>query len=129
MNTTNKGDVSEYKFILRCLELGIAVLKPIGNNLAYDFVIETSDGFKRVQVKKGRKGKSKETFQFNTRSTSKNFTEVVQKDYIGKVDYFASDYLENIYLMPIEDCVVGTVTLYFGNTPRKDQKLACNYLF
>jgi hypothetical protein len=50
-NTTELGNIGESKFIFDCALYGVNVLKPMFNNLPYDFVIETKNGFKKVQVK------------------------------------------------------------------------------
>jgi len=50
-NTTKLGNIGESKFIFDCALYGVNVLKPMFNNLPYDFVIETKNGFKKVQVK------------------------------------------------------------------------------
>ena len=39
MDTKLKADISEQAVILRLLELGLNVLRPIGDRLAYDFSI------------------------------------------------------------------------------------------
>jgi hypothetical protein len=40
MNKTQKGDITEQRFILYCLEQNIPISRPIGNNLPYDFIVE-----------------------------------------------------------------------------------------
>lgn len=131
VNTTQVGDISEQKFILRCLELDIPVLKPVGNNLPYDAVIELDGSFKKVQVKTGYAGRAPSTVQFNTRSTSKNYTEVVSRGYDNDVDYFAVVYtpLQKIMLIPIKDIAKGTMVLFFGDKPTYRQKSCSDYYF
>lgn len=131
MNTTQIGDVSEHKFVLRCLERGIPILRPVGNNLPYDFVIELNGLFCRVQVKTGYKGRSTGTIQFNTRSTSKNYTEVVSKGYYGKVDFFAvvSQFVEYIMILPISEVSKGAMVLSHVDSRKKNQKYCADYIF
>ena len=46
-----RGEWVELKFMLRALELGLHLLKPWGEVMPYDFVIECDGRFVRVQVK------------------------------------------------------------------------------
>jgi hypothetical protein len=120
MNTTQKGDITEQKFILYCLERNIPILKPIGNNLPYDFIIEHNNKLLKIQVKTCRE-KTSEVIVFNTRSCSKNYTEIVQDNYIGKIDYFATIYKDNCFFVPIEETKIGEQRIYIGETPKKNQ--------
>lgn len=55
MDTGTLGALAEIRFVERCLTKGIIPLKPVvEHNAGYDFVIETDEGFKKVQVKKTR---------------------------------------------------------------------------
>lgn len=133
MNTTQIGDISEQKFVLRCLELEIPVLRPVGNNLPYDFVIEFNGSFKRIQVKTGYSTPSKSpgAFQFNTRSTSKNYSEVVHKTYDGLVDYFAVVYkgVDFVMLVPASDISKGATTLNISDETGRGKRPCSKYRF
>lgn len=129
MNTTQIGDITEQKFILYCLEHNIPVLKPVGNNLPYDCIIEVEDKLYKIQVKTARAGVAADTFVFNTRSTSKNYNEVVQKDYVGKIDYFITLYNEEFFIVHVEKAGKGVGCLYYGDSPTHNQNLAHKYKF
>ena len=47
----NAGTLYEIEFQLECLKRGFPVSVPIGDNLAYDLVVDGNDGLKRVQVR------------------------------------------------------------------------------
>lgn len=51
MHTKTKGDIGELRVIAFLLEKGYNVLKPVGDNLPYDIVIERDGIFKRGQCK------------------------------------------------------------------------------
>ena len=127
MNTTQKGDITEQKFILYCLEHCIPILKPIGNNLPYDFVIEYDNKLLKVQIKTCRKS-SDEVITFNTRSCSKNYNEIIQDDYIGKIDYFATIFDNKCLFIPINSAAKGEHRIYMGETPKKTQHSYKEYL-
>ena len=124
MNKTQIGDISEQKFVLHCLVKDIPVCKPIGNNLPYDFVVDYNGNLLRIQVKTAYKGTSQDTWVFNTRSTSKNYSEVTNHNYIGLIDYFAVVNPESEYIIfvPIDKAAKGSMIIYYGETPKSNQK-------
>ena len=123
MNKTQIGDISEQKFVLYCLTHNIPISKPIGNNLPYDFIIDFNNKLYRIQVKTAYASKTPNSWIFNTRSTSKNYTEIINKNYIGKIDYFAVINPDNQFIsfVPIDKASTGTMTLYYGDTPKPNQ--------
>ena len=132
MNHTQVGDITEYRFALYCMEHNIPISKPMNNNLPYDFVIEVQDKLLKIQVKAGYASKSLNCFTFNTRSTSKNYNEVVNKDYIGKIDGFItcySDVPNKFFFIPIEKASSGSMNMYFGNNPKANQNWCKDYDF
>ena len=130
MNKTQIGDISEQKFILYCLEKNIPISKPIGNNLPYDFIIDFNNQLYKIQVKTAYESKTQDSWTFNTRSTSKNYNEVINKDYIGKIDYFAVINPSNniICFIPIHEAAFGSMNIYYGEKPKPNQNFYKNYL-
>lgn len=123
MNTTQIGDISEQKFVLYCLEHNIPISKPIGNNLPYDFIIDYNNKLYKIQVKTAHIGESKNSWIFNTRSTSKNYTEIINSDYIGKIDYFAVINPNHPFIcfVPIEKATKSAMAIYYGDSPTSRQ--------
>lgn len=129
---TQKGDIIEYKFIVFCLEHNIPVSKPVSNNLPYDCIIDLNNKLWKIQVKAGYKGPYQNTFIFNTKSTSKNYNEVKEKDYSGMIDGFITYYEEipnKFFYIPVEEARKGAMTLYFGQNPRANQNYVYKYDF
>ena len=87
MNHTQIGDITEQRFILYCMERNIPISKPLNNNLPYDSIIEVNGELLKVQVKTGYENGIEHGFMFNTRSTSKNYTEITTKNYIVTVEF------------------------------------------
>ena len=132
MNHTQVGDITEYRFALYCMEHNIPISKPMNNNLPYDFVIEVQDKLLKIQVKAGYASKNLNCFTFNTRSTSKNYNEVVNKDYIGEIDGFItcySDVPNKFFFIPIEKASLGSMNMYFGDNPKASQNWCKDYDF
>ena len=129
MNSTQKGDITEYKFILYCLQKEIPINKPISNNLPYDFIIDFNNQLLKVQVKTARLiSTTNDTITFNTRSCSKNYNEVVSTDYKGKIDYFATYWDGKWMFVPIDKSSMGEHRIYMGESPKPNQHSYKEYL-
>ena len=132
MNHTQVGDITEYRFALYCMEHNIPISKPMNNNLPYDFIIELNGKLLKIQVKTGYDNKSQNSFMFNTRSTSKNFSEVVEKTYEDKIDAFVTQYPiipNKFFFIPIEKASKGSMVMYFGDNPKYNQNWCKDYDF
>lgn len=133
MNKTQIGDYSEQLFVLYCLKNEIPICKPIGNNLPYDFIIEYNGNLLKIQVKTAYHMESQPemVYTFNTRSCSKNYSEVTISNYIGKIDYFVvinQDMPEKICFIPIDGASKGSMNIYYGEAPKANQKVYKSYL-
>lgn len=132
MNHTQIGDITEYEFVLYCLKKNIPVSKPMTNNLPYDFIIDINGKLLKIQVKTGYDSPNKESFMFNTRSTSKNYNEITTKNYIGLIDGFITCYYElpnKFYYIPIENASQGCMRMYYGDNPKHNQNYVKDYDF
>ena len=133
MNKTQIGDYSEQLFVLYCLKREIPISKPIGNNLPYDFIIEFEGKLLKIQVKTAyhMETQPQMVYAFNTRSCSKNYSEITTSNYIGKIDYFAvvnQDYPEQICFISIENANRNMMNIYYGDTPKSNQRSYKDYL-
>lgn len=132
MNHTQIGDITEFKFILYCMERNIPISKPVNNNLPYDFIIEIKGQLYRIQVKTGYNSRNPQGFMFNTRSTSKNYNEITTKDYVNKIDGFVVWYKElpeHFFYVPIDKAASGCMNMYYGDNPRSNQNYVGDYDF
>lgn len=129
MNTTQIGDITEHRFILYCLERNIPVCKPVSNNLPYDCIIELHGKLLRIQVKTGYDS-SADSFVFNTRSTTKNYSEVKAKEYDGRADYFVTwspHRPEKFYAVKVEDAPGGMMRLWLKESSHKLKSMASDF--
>ena len=94
MNSKLKnGYVAEEKFILECLSRNIPIIRPIYNVEPYDFVIQTVNGFRSVQVKKSwidKKGRNVVSIKSSyPRSSRTRYVNEDSADYLAVlVDYW-----------------------------------------
>lgn len=51
MHASTVGTIAEKKFALKCLELDVPVLTPLVDKNGFDFVIEKSNCYAKIQVK------------------------------------------------------------------------------
>lgn len=128
MNTTEKGDITEQKFVLFCIEKQIPISKPITNNLPYDFIIEYNNKLLRIQVKTSH-FTSDNIIMFATYSsvyTSKGYS---KKNYENKIDYFVTYWNEKFLFVPSQEGMTTKFRICVSEKlARKDQKHYSQYL-
>lgn len=113
------GERSEALITARLVEIGYNVLKPYGDNLRYDLLIEdASEHFWRVQCKTGRIRPNEVSIHFSAVSsyahTRAGKGGNPHKDYQGQIDYFAiyCPETQGVYLIPIDHVHGDRVRLY-----------------
>ncbi len=123
MNTYQKGNLSEAVITARLLEAGYDVLIPVGGGHRYDLVINTKDGFKKIQVKTARI--TNNCVIFNTCSNNKGYK---RKSYHGDIDLFGvyCKELNECYLIPVEKTGVSAMRLKI-NLTKNNQVKGINY--
>jgi hypothetical protein len=129
------GERSEAFIMARLVEVGYEVLKPFGDNLRYDLVIEDADGkFWRIQCKTGRS--DGEYIEFKPTSsyyhTRAGRTTNGHRPYHGQIDYFAVYCRETkgVYLIPVEHTGRSQMNLRLlptKNSQEKNVRWAKNY--
>ena len=81
---TAQGIYAESIFIVECLKRNLKLSQPIADLYGYDFIIETSNGFKKVQVKSSKKPCRKNSYNM---SVNRGFNARPYDD--GDFDYVA----------------------------------------
>src|SRR5215211_9185457 len=82
------GQRSEAAIMAAFIARGFAVLIPWGTNQRYDIVLDVCDRFLRVQCKTGRLRNG--AIEFRLQSVRCNTKQIVIRNYIGEIEYFAS---------------------------------------
>ncbi len=105
MNTKQKGDIAEQSVVLFALKQGWGVLKPIGDRLSYDLVIDIQGVLVKVQVKFAWFDVKRQNYVVDNRRTKTNRRVMIRENYGPKDFDFAIIVLENLdvfYVMPCE---------------------------
>ena len=105
MNSKKLGNITEVQVMLGFMQLGYNVLTPYGDCERYDFVADVNGKFLKIQVKSSKVSDDGTKFSFNTASTHYSDGKCVHHSYSKEdIDYFATVYDNQIYLIPVEEC-------------------------
>lgn len=86
MNSNTIGNMAESVILAEFQKMEIPVSIPFGRNEPYDFIIDTKDGFKSVQVKHGTYKNGCVVSEITHKRTYKK---TYRESYKGVVDYIA----------------------------------------
>lgn len=121
------GERSEAIITAKLMEVGYNVLKPLGDNLRYDLVIEDADRqFWSIQCKTGRS--NGEYIEFAPASlyyhTRAGRTTYGSRSYHGQVDYFAvyCPQTKGTYLVPVSHTGSSQMNLRLVPTKNNQEK-------
>lgn len=104
LDTKLKSDIAEHAVALELLKKEFNVLKPVGDRLAYDLVIEKNGSFRKIQVKSAMSNSN--TYRIDTRRTQTNRRALQRKRYAERDFDFAIIFLHDInvfYILPFRD--------------------------
>ena len=108
MDSSDKGELAEAMTIAACKRLGITVLEPFGHEQAYDLVVETSDGFQRLQCKHARyKNGTIRSHLFTAHGPdNRSYSE-------DEIDYFAlyEPHTEQVYVVDVSEAPKDNISL------------------
>ena len=111
-----KGIVTEERCKLYFLEHGYDVSVPIGDNAAYDMILDTGDRLIRLQCKHSifRNGALSFEATKNVSSRTKSFSKKYTDD---EIDAFCTEFNGTVYIVPFEDVVSVTLRLSYPRYP------------
>jgi hypothetical protein len=105
MDTKLKGDIAEQAAVIEALRRGWGVLRPIGDRLPYDLVLDVDGCFVKTQVKSAWLDATSGNYMMDTRRTKTNRRIMVRGTY-SAVDFdFALVYLDDLdvfYVLPVD---------------------------
>lgn len=127
-----KGNITEMECTLAFMKAGYKVSVPYGEDCRYDLVVDISNHLYRVQCKTSHALTNPEDgFKFKTKSVVVTTHGVKESQYNeNEIDFFATVYEGNCYLVPVEECN-NEKTLryrYPANGQKKGISLAETYL-
>lgn len=98
------GEITEQQVALEFLKLGYLVSKPLVQSSKYDFVVDINHKLYKVQVKTGTL-KENAYIEFATSTSHTNTKGTINLAYSeDDVDFFATMYEGECYLIPIQNC-------------------------
>ena len=108
MNSKQLGNITEVQAMLGFLQLGY----PYGDCERYDFVADVNGKFVKIQVKSSKVSDDGTKFSFNTASTHYSDGKCVHHSYSKEdIDYFATVYDNQVYLIPVGECSTRSQSL------------------
>lgn len=113
MFTKQKGDIAEQAAILKLLELGWGVSKPIGDRLPYDLIVDIDGHLCKCQIKSAWFNSSDQNYCIDVRRTKTNRREMKRSLYSEKDFDFALVYIPEMHIFYV---FPAKVFISFGST-------------
>lgn len=115
--TQQKGLTTELQVQLKLVQRGLDVYLPISYDSRCDLIVNILNKLYKIQIKTSRLTETGTGITFNTYSSRMNHTDgnIKQKYSTEDVDFFATIYNDELYLIPIQDCQGNQRTLTFNN--------------
>lgn len=108
MNTLSShfiGEITEQQVAIEFLKLGILVSKPLVQSSRYDFIVDINHRLYKIQVKTSTPKEENAYIQFATSTSHTNTQGTLNLTYTEEdVDYFATMYENQCYLIPQQEC-------------------------
>lgn len=108
--TQSIGNVNELLCLTEFIKLGYECSIPFGNGAKYDFIVDVDGELIRVQCKSSHYTKNHgitdyDSISFSTVSQTTNTKKTVRHQYdSSQVDYFATHFNGNVYIVPVDEC-------------------------
>lgn len=104
LNSQFKGEITEQQVAIEFLKLGYLVSKPLVQSSRYDFIIDVNHKLYKIQVKTSTL-KENAYIEFATSTSHTNTQGTLNLTYSAEdVDFFATMYKNQCYLVPHEIC-------------------------
>lgn len=98
------GEITEQSVAIEFLKLGIQVSKPLVQSSKYDFIVDIKNKLYKIQVKTSSL-KEESYIEFATSTSHTNTKGTINLTYSeNDVDFFATIYDGQCYLIPFSDC-------------------------
>ena len=105
MDTKLKGDIAEQAVIFQSLKNGWEVLKPVGDRLSYDLVLDVKSRLVKIQVKAAWFDEKSQNYVVDNRRTKTNRRKMVRDFYTSNDFDFAILYIDTLhvfYVIPVD---------------------------
>lgn len=125
MDTKLRGDIAEQATILRALQQGWGVLKPVGDRLPYDLVFDVQTRLVKIQVKSAWYDSPSGNYVIDNRRTKTNRRRMVRDAYeISDFD-FAIAYIEPLslfYIFPVDIFIAYGSEIHLVEMDKRQRK-------
>ena len=125
MDTKLKGDLAEQAVVLAALKRGWEVLRPIGDRIPYDLVIDVQGRLVKIQVKAAWFDDKTQNFVVDNRRTKTNRKKMIRASYdISDFD-FAIIYIDTsevFYIMPVDVFISYGSEIHLVETTKRQRK-------
>ena len=119
LNTHFQGEITELEVAQSFLALGYQVCKPLVSDSRYDFIVDINHQLYKIQVKSSSISADEDYIEFKTQSTHTNTQKTIYHTYSAEdVDYFATMYNHQCYLVPID--LIGNRSFRLRLKPTKN---------
>ena len=119
LSTHFVGEITEQQVVLEFLKLGIMVSKPLVQSSKYDYIVDTNNKLYKIQIKTGTlKENSHIDFATSTSHTNSQGTKNISYT-SDDVDFFATMFDNQCYLVPISLCGKRNQRLRIAPTKNK----------
>lgn len=125
MDTKLKGDIAEQAVILQALKNAWGVLRPIGDRLPYDLVLDVGQRMMKIQVKSAWFDEKRQNYVVDNRRTKTNRREMVREKYEQSDFDFAIIYLQEIavfYIIPVEVFISYSSEIHLVEAEKRQRK-------
>ena len=131
MDTNHVGDIAEQATILKCLEFGWGVCRPIGNRLPYDLIVDLEGWTSKVQVKSAWLDSKSNNYFVDNRRTKTNRRRMLRSNYALEDFDFAVVYiaeLQAFYVFPVHVFIgYGSTVTIVENLKRQRKPRSSEY--
>lgn len=105
LNTHFQGKTTEMQVALSFLQRGYQVSQPLVSDSRYDFIVDINNKLIKIQVKTCRIFEEDGYIDFATSTSHTNTQGTVNHSYTkDEIDYFATFYNNECYLIHVKDC-------------------------
>ncbi len=105
LTSNQKGNATEALFLAYCVSNGLTVSTPFGGNARYDYILDFEGRLLKIQVKTCKISGDKTYIQFSCSSSHFQKKQHRNTKYTkSEIDYFATFYKDEVYLVPVEEC-------------------------
>lgn len=125
MSTKLKGDIAEQAAVMKILQLGWGVSKPLGDRLPYDLIADLSGRLVKLQIKCAWFNAKDKCYVVDVRRTKTNRRVMIRELYQPEDFDFALVYIADtgtFYVFPVEVFIDYGSTLTLVETGRRQRE-------